>query len=226
MIQDATNQQIKNIQALFPLAGKTVLEVGCGKGRVTRDLAKSAALVIAADPDTSAIKAARQKLASQNVEFIHSSEGIPPLPELSIDVVIYTLSLHHVPSDQMQASLLKAGTLLKPGGTILILEPADGGTFNEAKSRFKAGSGDEELLKNAAFQAIRTLPGWSLTEKHNFMTEFWFDGEDDFFSNKLPRFGAAPYQQQQEIRAFLQQHDHNGKIILTAERCLYRLQPR
>lgn len=226
MIQDATDQQIDNIQKLLPLAGKTVLEIGCGKGRVTRDLAKFAKQVIASDPDAAAIETAQNKLATSNVEFIHSPDGIPALPQRSIDLAIYTLSLHHVPSDLMQASLLDVATLLKPGGIILVLEPADGGSFNQAKSRFNVGSGDEGPLKAAAVQAMRTLPGWRLREEHTFMTEFWFDDEDDFFASKLPRFAELPSARQQEIRAFLQQHRHNDKIILTSERCLYRLEPQ
>lgn len=225
MIQDATDQQINNIQKLFPLAGKTVLEIGCGKGRVTRDLAKFAQQVIASDPDAAAIETAQNKLATSNVEFIHSPDGIPAQPQRSIDLAIYTLSLHHVPCDLMQASLLDVATLLKPGGIILVLEPADGGSFNQAKSRFNVGSGDEGPLKAAALQAMRTLPGWTLGEEHTFMTEFWFDDEEDFFTSKLPRFIELPPAQQQEIRVFLQQHCHNDKIILTSERCLYRLEP-
>lgn len=226
MRQDATDQQIQNIQALFPLAGKTVLEIGCGKGRMTRDLAKFAAQVIATDPDPAAIETARQKLAGKNIAFIHSPQGVPILPERSIDLAIYTLSLHHVPSDEMQTSLLNAGALLKPGGVILVMEPADGGSFNEAKSRFNVGSGDEGPLKAAALQAMRTLPGWELSEGHSFMTEFWFDNATDFYNNKLPHIAELPVVQQQKIDAFLQQHDLNGKIVLTSERCLYRLQPQ
>ncbi len=226
MLQDATDQQIKNIQALFPLAGKTVLEIGCGKGRVTRDLAKFAAQVFASDPDAAAIETAKSKIAAANVKFIHSSAGIPALPEKTVDLVIYTLSLHHVPSDQMQASLLQAALLLKAGGAILVLEPADGGTFNEAKTRFSVGSGDEGPLKAAALQAMRALPGWVLGEELAFISEFWFDDEEDFFTSKLPRLSERPYSQQLEIRAFLQQHRQNGKIVLSAERCLYRLQPQ
>ncbi|SHI90632.1 Methyltransferase domain-containing protein [Malonomonas rubra DSM 5091] len=225
MIQDATDQQIKNILELFPLAGKTVLEIGCGKGRVTRDLAKFAAKVVAWDPDATAIETAKSKVRGKNVEFFHNPEGIPPLKEESIDLVVYTLSLHHVPSDKMQNSLLQAGSLLKPGGVILVLEPADGGSFNEAKSRFNVGSGDEGPLKAAALQAMQHLPGWTLNAPRQFSTEFLFEDENDFFSSKLPKFFTLPVETQKEIRAFLQQHSNQRGIVLTSERSLYQLQP-
>ena len=220
MIQDATNQQIKAIQTLFPLAGKTVLEIGCGKGRVTLDLAIYAARVIASDPDTAAIEMARIKIRAPNVEFVHAAQGIPDLPEQSLDLVIYSLSLHHVPADDMQASLQQAGRLLKSNGAVLVLEPADGGTFNLAKSRFSVGSGDEGPLKAAARDAMHSLTGWQVSEDHYFMTEFLFTDEADFFTCKLPNFRDLAMAQQDEIRQFLRAQSNERGIILTSERCL------
>lgn len=226
MIQDATDQQIKAIQQLFPLGGKTVLEIGCGKGRVTRDLARFAARVIAADPDAASLDTARDRVTAGHVEFIHAPAGIPALPNKSVDLVIYTLSLHHVPKDEMRHSLLQAGKLLKTDGAILVLEPADGGSFNAAKQRFGVGSGDEGPLKAAALDAMRELPGWQMTQEHYFLTEFLFSDEADFFNCKLPDFNDFPVITQQEIRLFLQQHSSKRGIILTSERRLNLLRPR
>jgi len=225
MIQDATNQQIKMINKHSPLAGKTVLEIGCGKGRVSRDLAKHATQVIACDPDASAIAAAQAKNPSANVAFIHTPEGIPPRAKHSVDLVVYTLSLHHVPKQQMHSSLQRAGKLLNAAGAILILEPAEGGSFNEAKNRFGVGSGDERPLIAAALTALQTLPGWSLSSAENFMTEYWFANQDDFFTSKLPHFDKLPAERQAEIATFLQQHSADNRIVLTSERSLYRLIP-
>lgn len=225
MIQDATDQQIKAIQEQFPLTGKVVLEIGCGKGRVTRDLAKHAKKVIATDPDAAAINTAQSKLSAQNVEFICATSGIPDLPDKSVDLVIYSLSLHHVPTDEMQNSLLGAGTLLKKNGAILVLEPGAGGTFNLAKSQFGVGSGNEGPLIKAALAAMQTLPGWQLGPTHRFMTEFLFSDEDDFFSSKLPRFADLPVLRQQKIYGFLAHHKTERGIVLTSERHLNLLQP-
>jgi len=225
MIQDATNQQIKMLNTHCPLAGKTVLEIGCGTGRISRDLARHAARVLASDPDAAAIAAARVKSQATNVTFIHSPEGIPPLAKGAFDLVIYTLSLHHVPKQEMHSNLQRAGELLKPAGEILVLEPAAGGSFNEAKSRFGIGSGDERPLIAAALHALRTLPGWHLSGIENFMTEFWFENQDDFYTSKLPSFNELSNARQAEIASFLQQHSAGRKIVLTSERSLYRLSP-
>jgi len=224
VIQDATDQQIKAIQKLAPVTGKTVLEIGCGKGRMTHDLAKFAGQVFASDPDLAAIKAAQEKIRAEHVQFLHSPTGIPPL-SAPVDMVIYALSLHHVPVKKMPDSLQMAGEKLRPGGTILVLEPGDGGSFNKAKARFGVGSGDEGPLKAAAAAAMRSLPGWQLVQTDHFMTEFLFADETDFLAHKLPGFTDLPNTKRLEISHFLKAHQTERGIILTAERCLSLLRP-
>jgi len=51
VIQDPKNQFIAAILSHCEIRGKELLEIGCGKGRVTRDLARHARKVVAIDPD-------------------------------------------------------------------------------------------------------------------------------------------------------------------------------
>lgn len=59
MIQDPTDEYIRAITSHCDLTGKEVLEVGCGTGRITRDLARHAAHVVAVDPDDAVLAKAR-----------------------------------------------------------------------------------------------------------------------------------------------------------------------
>ncbi len=220
MVQDPLNRFIATINTHFPLAGKSVLEIGCGKGRVTRDLAAFAREVIATDPDATAIAAARGSVPADNVTFIVTEDGLPSAPPASFDAVLYTLSLHHVPEAAMVASLQKAGQLLRPGGVIIVVEPGDGGSFNEAKQRFGAGSGDEGPLKAAATRAMQALPGWHLGDTILFQTHFLFDDEQDFCRSKLPDYQNLAAPEQQEVMAFLGQHKTDEGILLSSDRCL------
>ena len=223
MLQDATNQQLAAINDLFPLTGATVVEIGCGNGRVTRDLAKLAKTVCACDPDSQVLQIARSSLTAANISFIHAPQGIPDLPDSSVDLVIYTLSLHHVPIPEMQDSLQKAALLVNHAGAIMVLEPGDGGSFTEAKSRFGAGSGDERPLAAAALQSIKKLPGWSVRRTQHFITEFLFADQADFVASKLRNFSELPIATQQKINLFLEEHQTDRGIVLTAERSLYLL---
>lgn len=224
MILDPNNRQICAINALYPLRNKEVLEIGCGKGRLTRDLAKVAKRVVACDPDEPALAHAEANILSDNLEFLAAPDGIPSLPENSFDLAIYTLSLHHVPTDKMLSSLQTASKLVKRSGAIMVLEPGDGGTFNEAKRRFDIGSGDEQTEKQAAIQAMQNLAGWRLSEDHCFEAAFLFSDKDDFYLSKLPDFKQLPARKQQQIEAFLQKHKTAEGILLTTERRLNLLQ--
>ena len=220
MIQDPTNNYITAILFQCDISGKDVLEVGCGKGRITRDLAKHTKRLVASDLDALALEMARYAMATDAVEFIHAPMGVPDLPPRSFDVVIYTLSLHHVPVSEMSDSLQKAASLLRTGGVIVVIEPGDGGSFTEAKERFGAGSGDERSAKEAAMRAMQVLDGWTLGETIRFRTLFQFENDDDFLVNMLPNYREQSQSLIRAIREFLAMHKMPGGIILDADRKL------
>jgi SAM-dependent methyltransferase len=221
MIQDATDQYIATILAHYPLAGKKVLEIGCGGGRITRDLARYATSVLATDPDGKALAKARAAVTAENVTFRQAPSGVPEdLPPASFDLVIYTLSLHHVPIGAMTASLEAAGRLLRPGGAIMVLEPGAEGPFMEAKQRFGIGSGDESREQAAALAALEELTGWRIGPTIHFETAFLFSDEADFFASKVPNHDQLPAERLAEIRTFLTPYKTAEGIVLRGGRRL------
>lgn len=225
MIQDPTNQYISTIMSQCVLTGKDVLEIGCGKGRITRDLAKHARKVIATDPDAAAIETARAANSAANIEYMPTPTGMPDFPAESFDVVIYTLSFHHVPAAEMSDSLLSAARLLRKNGTIVILEPGDGGSFTVAKERFGAGSGDERPERESAIRAMHALKGWIVEETILFRTLIQFNDADDFLTNMLPGYRQQPESFEIDVRWFLDLHRTEHGIILDAGRRLNVLRP-
>lgn len=220
MIQDPENRYIETILANCDIRGKVILEIGCGKGRITRDLAEHARRVVATDPDAASLEKARTVVSADNVEFLLTQTGVPDFPAGSFDTVIYTLSLHHVPSGEMADSLHKVASLLREGGTIVIVEPGDGGSLTEAKEQFGAGSGDERPAREAAVRAMHSLTGWSVGETVMFRTWFRFDDAEDFLVNLLPDYQERPEAVLREIRDFLDRHRTPDGIVLDAGRCL------
>lgn len=220
MTQDPTNRYIAAILSRCDLNGKELLEIGCGRGRITRDLVRHAGRVLACDPDEAALEIARSVVLSNNVEFRHAPGGMPDLPAASFDVVIYTLSLHHVPIEDMPDSLHKAGRLLRRGGVIVVVEPGDGGSFAEAKERFGAGSGDERPAREAAIRAMHALDGWIVKETILFRTLFRFDDDNDFLVNMLPNYRQQAESFVNEVCRFLDQYRAADGITLDACRKL------
>jgi 2-polyprenyl-3-methyl-5-hydroxy-6-metoxy-1,4-benzoquinol methylase len=220
VLQDPTNQYIATILSQCDLAGKDVLEIGCGKGRITRDLAQHARRVAASDPDADTLEKARAALSAANVEFMLAPTGVPDLPPESFDVVIYTLSLHHVPVAEMPDSLRKAARLLRKNGVIMVVEPGEGGSFTETKERFGAGSGDERPAQRSAIHAMHALEGWTAGATISFRTLFQFEDDDDFLTNMLPDYRKRPENFIAEVKRFLDQHRASDGIVLDSYRRL------
>lgn len=126
MIYDKDNLQLTMIQGLAATGGISVLEIGCGEGRLSVMLARSTRRYIAVDPDKEAIARARQQ-SGKAVFHIGTGENLP-FADTSFDLVIFILSLHHQNSGQ---ALMEAHRVLTPNGRLIILEPAADGEFQQ-----------------------------------------------------------------------------------------------
>ncbi len=100
------------------LAGRRVLDLGCGSGRWTRYFARRAGFVEAADPSAAALVAARATADLPNVRVIQASVAGLPYAEASFDVVASVGVLHHVPDTA--AAIAELAPLVRPGGLVYL----------------------------------------------------------------------------------------------------------
>lgn len=64
---------IKEVGYALPLKGKTVLEIGCGTGLLTGELAKESSRVIAIEKDNELLEECKKRLSAYtNIEYIHA----------------------------------------------------------------------------------------------------------------------------------------------------------
>lgn len=105
--------------------GLRILDVGCGAGYVSLELARNGHHVVAIDISESNIEIARRVLAENpyrdgfgslryETQPFHLAEG-------SYDVVLFSVSLHHMPDPE--AVVARARELVRDGGHLLCYEP-------------------------------------------------------------------------------------------------------
>ncbi len=108
------------IDGLAALAGKTVLDVGCGGGILSDSMARKGAQVTGIDLSTKALKVAQLhalEAGTANVRYREvSAESLAAEAPASFDVVTCMEMLEHVPDP---SSVVKAcSQLVKPGGWV------------------------------------------------------------------------------------------------------------
>ena len=220
MLQDIENQYIAQLLAHCPISGKNVLEIGCGTGRITSALVDHAYHVMAIDPDATALEYARSTISANNVNFRQTDLLCPLFPPQTFDVVLFSLSLHHIPAAAQLESLRHADNLLDTNGIIAVIEPADGGSLTFAKEQFGAGSGDERKAREAAQKALHRLPGWKPSFTVLFDVLWLFKDMDDFRANMLPNWDCLSPSTRIEVEQFLARHTSPEGITLDAGRQL------
>lgn len=93
---DPEGAEVAALQRLSALAGRRVLELGCGDGRLTYRYAPMAAFVLAVDPDaeriTEALEARPAGLA-ERVRFEVVGAADVDTPHRSFDVALFSSSL-------------------------------------------------------------------------------------------------------------------------------------
>ncbi len=92
-VRDPEGAELKHLVAACELAGKLVLEIGCGDGAFTRQYAHMAGSVVGIDPLTAEVKLAKKKTRRTSVQLlVGRGEGLPISAHI-FDTAIFACSL-------------------------------------------------------------------------------------------------------------------------------------
>jgi len=183
--QATTLTELLHADTHYP-AGSTVLEAGCGVGAQTVTLAKNSpqARITSIDISEASLAEARKRVEAQghrNVTFQRADLFHLPFDPASFDHVFVCFVLEHVADPPAALACLRR--VLKPGGTITVIEGDHGSAYfhprNKATDRaiqclveLQARAGGDALigrrlfplLTGAAFREVRVSPRMVYTD--------------------------------------------------------------
>ncbi len=141
---------------LLSLKNKTVLDVGCGSGRIAGLMAELGATVTGIEPYPKQAEENRQADPVSGVELIEAGAESLPLDSGSFDAALFCYSLHHIPARIYEAVFREIARVLKPEGKMLVLEPIAEGSSQYVMALYH----DETEARQRAQDALecKTLP--------------------------------------------------------------------
>lgn len=100
-----------------------VADLGAGEGHLAHLLAPRARKIYCIDRAPKMVEAGRalaREHGIENIEYLLGEIESTPLPDASVDLVLFSQALHH--AAQPERSLAEAHRILRPGGQIVILD--------------------------------------------------------------------------------------------------------
>lgn len=169
------------IARYLPMQDSRLLELGCGAAFTTRLISEKYPDVEIIATEVDEIQHAKNLQITDLPRVTFQLGGMQDIDQddNSVSAAIMLKSLHHVPSDLMQAGFAEIHRVLTPGGLLYISEPVYGGVFNEILRLFH----DEKMVREAAFAATQQAVNsglYELAEEIHFTSISRFEGFSTF----------------------------------------------
>ncbi len=182
----SASSDLLELDKLLHVDGLRIVDAGCGSMRFSRALANRGAQVLAIDPDPVQAKINKTLLADINaenspentIEFVEAGADAIPADDQTIDGILFSYSLHHVPMELYRKVFAEAVRVLKPNGFMCAMEPVAEGELNEVMSLFH----DEKQVRADAQLALNTLGKtmFNETEVVEYFNVVQYSGWDEF----------------------------------------------
>lgn len=164
-------------EAFEPLAGRRLLDIGCGTGALARTLADRGARVVGIDPNPEALALAREAVPAAG--FRRAEAQSLPFADGSFDGAIFLNSLHHVPEPAMHRALEEVARVVEPAGRVVVVDPVPEGSFfavlrpleDETRVRTTAQEVLRQTIEDGMFGELRRI-NYSRVERFEDLNEF------------------------------------------------------
>ena len=139
------------LERLVEPTGKDVVDIGCGGGRLVRELVDLGARAVGVEISERQLAAAVAHDGGSGARYLVGRGEDLPLADATMDAAVFMRTLHHVPTADQTAALGEAARVLRPGGVVYVVEPLAEGDYFELVSMVE----DEVEVREAAQRALR-----------------------------------------------------------------------
>lgn len=111
--------ELKEATRFRPNKFATVVEIGCGVGRLTRAIAPEVGTVLAFDISAEMLDIARSNVPKNAILHIAQGCSLKPVPQAAADLVLAYCVFQHLPDiESLRSYLCEMMRVAKPGGVI------------------------------------------------------------------------------------------------------------
>lgn len=154
------------LEKLGDVAGKKILDLGCGEGGYSRALAKKGADLVSVDCSQPAICYAAEQAKKENLSIQHyrrNSNDLFEMEDNSFDIVLCSMML--MDCEDFDGTIREATRVLKPGGRLFasVLHPCFDGNHDTGIGRQGTGIDREVVVMNYFEPKTWEAPLWNGT---------------------------------------------------------------
>ena len=220
------DHEIEIFLARLPLLNKTVLEVGCGDGRVAFALAPHCRKILGVDRAGELIDIARnrlQKTGLLNIGFEVMDAQCLQIASDSLDVVLYPWVLHMV--EERDLAMQEAYRVLRPGGYLAVLGIHSDGDYDRIIAPFVADAGGIDPIEFYEGPIARQFDG-PMEVLANESFPYIFENVElarDAFAYSLKFYYRVVLNdwQKQELGRILEDYECEGRVRINFYASLY-----
>ena len=155
------DDELPLLASLVPLAGRDIIELGCGAAPLARALVQRHPDARVTGLEVDERQHAKNLAAPQaGLRFMLGAAQAIPFEDARFDLVLMLKSLHHVPTALMATALGEAARVLRPGGHLYVCEPVYAGPLNDVVRLYNE-EGEVRAAAQAALDAALQNGDWT-----------------------------------------------------------------
>jgi ubiquinone/menaquinone biosynthesis C-methylase UbiE len=180
------------IWSRFEIQTPSLLDVGCGTGITTRQLASRCAHVTAVDVSEPMLATAR-RVYDPRITYRLAAANALPFSRGSFDIVAAFSAFHWFPQP---SSIHEMQRVLRPGGMILVVNRSSVGSFDSAaKDIMRSFAGIEIPRRKAGYDPSATMEAAGLLDvqvRHFTISEFYTERQAADYFQSLSAWNFVP----------------------------------